>query len=82
MALFSVSDLIIAATLVVNALALASTRLASDADHRPVDVESAESSLNPLWRLRILARRVRRYSCVIVFWNIMFFFLMFSVFPS
>jgi hypothetical protein len=129
MAWFSVSDLIIAATLLVNALALSSTRLgkmqrtssagsgisssSSAVDSSPSKILSASVAENkgkvagvksievpqlddvvggeidndftcrsPLWRLRELSLRVRQYSCVIVFWNMLFFFLMFSVFPS
>jgi hypothetical protein len=122
MALFSISDIIIVATLLVNALALASTKLGkatkkSSSSSTAANVEANDSSNNshtavggeseydddevtidgnsnsssnsnknvcrsPLWRLRELAFRVRQYSCIIVLWNIIFFFLMFSVFPS
>lgn len=131
MAIFSVSDIIITATLVVNALALISSKLprinqqqssqemyddekkihhkstfgASIAEHvvslsqgdqihdnnhsAQNDVErhgsddiSDYTGASVMGRVRMLVFGIRKFSCVIVIWNIFFFILMVFVFGS
>ena len=129
MALFSVSDIIIAATLLLNALALISSskaivRTSSIAARAPGEEEvalltssssshyndasqgcddEADESLHKILstsnsshasiaaereqeesvggRLRALFAGIRKFSCVIVFWNLIFFTLMLTIFP-
>ena len=136
MAIFSVSDIVIAVTLIMNALALISSKLPSNLSsvdqgaasqyHRVATVENdsdghgdlinsiaidhthsddycgastiAEQLMNPttvsyiptspgsggpiVTRLRSLVYGMRKYSCVIVVWNIFFMVLMVFVFSS
>jgi hypothetical protein len=122
MAIFSVSDIVISITLLLNALALISNRFkpVSHVHHRPKTslsllglwstIVSTESSSDPLNtagmsegdgllspnnnnsqrgdtvslvdRVRSLFYKVRKLSCIILFWNLIFTVLMILVFPA
>ena len=125
MAIFSASDVIIAVTLVVNALALMSSKLprlhqhhrsiasTHDAeekihdDNQSCGISFAEETVSLLnggnisldnhnqeddidnysgaslmVRVRMLVFGIRKFSCVIVIWNALFFILMVFVFGS
>jgi hypothetical protein len=127
MAIFNVSDIIITATLLVNALALVSsqftrvtdTKIPNDEDESKIhDVNLCGSSLaeqllllsqgentttnyddsdpenllkeekgtstgtSVMIRLRTLVYEIRKFSCLIVMWNIVFIILMVFVFGS
>jgi hypothetical protein len=128
MAIFSVSDIIITATLVVNALALISSKLPrlhhlqipsgghedekklhnnfpfgtslaeqlmslsqsdqqKDSVHHDVESGGTESlsdysGASVMVRVRMLVFGIRKFSCVIVIWNFLFFILMVFVFGS
>lgn len=128
MAIFSVSDIVITATLIVNALALISSKLprlhhqqissdGHDDEKKPHnnfpfgtslaeqlmslsqsnqhqqnannDVETAGteslsdySGASFMVRVRMLVFGIRKFSCVIVIWNFLFFILMMFVFGS
>jgi hypothetical protein len=128
MAIFSVSDIIITATLVVNALALISSKLPrlhhlqipsgghddekklynnfpfgtslaeqlmslsqsdqqKDSVHNDVESGGTESlsdysGASVMVRVRMLVFGIRKFSCVIVIWNFLFFILMVFVFGS
>lgn len=128
MAIFSVSDIVISATLIINALALMSSKIprlnliksSGDTDddttmaHRSTPFTSSLSEeLSPLnrgrqyldndenetesreaenafdysgvtimVRLQMLVFGIRKYSCVIVIWNVFYFALMVFVFGS
>lgn len=123
MAIFSVSDIIIATTLVVNALALTSSKFrklthqhdsteicnderkfhhnpafgiifsensvtspqaSQDTDFKEgvVDDSSDYVGASVMVRIRMLVYGMRKFSCVIVVWNIFFFILMVFVFGS
>lgn len=85
MTLLSVTDMIISCTLALNALALASNRLSSMLPTAVTD-DSSPSQGNAVdsgdfnSRLRTLLIGIRKYSCVIAMWNILFMFLMMFVF--
>ena len=89
MALFSVSDIVIAVTLLVNALALISSKIprvqstgkmtgSFEAENDYPMVETPATSATA--RLRVLVFGLRKFSCIIVFWNIFFMILMVFVF--
>ena len=94
MALLSFTDIIIAATLIVNALALASSKIqrvniggdgrSNTSVLKPVDesIDADVTDVSPLTRLQDLSMKFRKFSCVIALWNVFFFFLMISVFPG
>ena len=120
MAIFSVSDIVISITLLLNALALISSRIKPDShvNHRPktslsllglwstiVSTESSSGALNTAGvsegflpptnnnslrgdtvsfvdRVSSLFYKVRKLSCIILFWNLIFTLLMILVFPA
>ena len=123
MAIFSVSDIIIATTLVVNALALTSSKFrklnyqhdstekcdderklhhnpaysmifaengvtspqqshGNDFKEGAVDDSSDYIGASVMVRIRMLVYGMRKFSCVIVVWNVFFFVLMVFVFGS
>lgn len=95
MAIFSISDIIIAVTLIVNALALMSSTikalaLRSRPTPRPhtedetalLPQESSSEQLAVEGRVAELMSGIRSLSALLVFWNIFFFVLMVGVFGS
>ena len=71
MAVFTVSDIVISVTLLVNALALVSSKV--------VPTKEGENE-GIFYRLRSLIFGLRKYSLIIVFWNAFFLVLMVFVF--
>jgi len=120
MAIFSVSDIVISITLLLNALALISSRIkpGSLGDRRPKPslsllgiwptgfaTENSSSAQNAginesdglsdnnhstrgdvaasfVDRVRTVFYKVRKLSCIILFWNLIFTVLMILVFPA
>jgi len=72
MAIFSVSDILIAITLILNAIALVSSRVVSS--ELVVDAFQA--------KVRRLVYGVRKFSFFLVLWNVFFFVLISFVFRS
>ena len=72
MAIFSISDIIIASTLIVNAIALLSAKLVAN--------EFIANSFQG--RVKTLVQRIRRYSFIILIWNCLFLFLLAFVFRA
>ena len=72
MAIFSISDIIIAITLIINATALVSSKVVSN--ELVVDAFTA--------RVRTLVYGIRKYSFILVVWNGFFFILIAFVFRS
>jgi len=73
MAVLTVSDIIIAVTLLVNALALVSSKVIPVKDGEDGEIVN---------RLRSLTSGLRKYSLLLVFWNVIFLILMTFVFNS
>jgi len=78
MAIFSVSDMIIVGTLLLNILALLSSRLTSNI----VDDIDASFVAHLRRRIRLLTSGIRRLSFVILLWNFFFSSSCFSYFPE
>ena len=77
MAIFALSDLIIAVTLIINGMALCSTRIVCS----PTGHANAESAFATTYRkICILFAAVRKMSFLILMWNVIFFVLMIMVF--
>lgn len=94
MAIFSLSDVIITVTLLVNALALLSSKTYKEQTNPNSDDEHLETSGlvsntekkttegTSLNRFQQFMNWIRRLSCIIVVWNIFFTLCMLFVFRS
>ena len=88
MAIFSVSDLVIATTLIINAVALLSPAILSKTKSTPGGLLDPNTSSTPpdeantdvYSKFAALLSALRQYSCILAFWNIIFILLMFLVF--
>lgn len=86
MAIFSVSDIVISATLLINAFALISSKFpyrnakaaARAALMQPNSNEGRE--VDVLSRFQLLVTNLRKYSFILAVWNIVFILLMTLVF--
>ena len=85
----SAPDLVIAGTLLLNALALLAAKMpqasSEDMSLREKMLNVSAASLNHLSELIGLPQvvyRLRRYSLIFVLWNVVFCFLLIVVFPS
>ena len=76
MAIFSVSDMVIVGTLLINIIALLSSKINSSI----VDEIDTSFLAHLGRRIRLLSVGIRRLSFVIVLWNTFFFIIMFFVF--
>jgi hypothetical protein len=89
MGVFSLSDIIITVTLLINATALMASkvhpepRLAKGDDVQEKDsVGGSRTDVSMLSKFYIFLNTMRRLSCLIVVWNIFFIILMLFVFRS
>ncbi len=98
MSIFSISDIIIAATLIINAIALISPKVSdrpNSQSENNKNSEEYEGLLSPRItpspdgpppapqvneRFRLLVSGIRKYSCILGFWNVIFIILMILVF--
>jgi len=94
MGLFSLSDVIITLTLLVNAVALLASKTHKESPAAPNEDESTETSglvdnaedrqheTTKLNKFYLFLNWIRRLSCLIVVWNIFFTLCMLFVFRS
>jgi hypothetical protein len=79
MAIVSMSDILISLSLIVNSLALMTPNYYRDYDESIIAVPSDYFTQTAL-RFKALMMKIRRLSCLLIVWNVLFIFLMAFVF--